>query len=330
MRRTAAGLVLLVAVLCGCSGSRSRAAPAPVVAATSTTASTTRPATGTAACSRPHAPGQTTETITSGGIERTYELVVPSSFRADQLVPVVFEFHGYGSNATQQLLYGNFRPESERDGFLIVAPDGGGTGGRHFNLLSLPGEPDDVALTLAILDRLEATFCVDAARVFATGMSDGGGMTTVLACRASDRIAAFGAVSLELHLPNCGATRPVPIAAFHGTADPIVPYAGGPVHCCGGASVPSVAQSMSGWATQDRCSATPTDTQLSPMVIRREWSDCAPGGQVELYVIDGGGHTWPGSSFAIGSLGRTTTEISASEVLWKFFQAHPLPVKAGA
>jgi polyhydroxybutyrate depolymerase len=150
-------------------------------------------------------------------------------------------------------------------------------------------------------------------------------MASVLACRAADRFAAFGPVALELHLPACGAPRPVPIAAFHGTGDPIVPFEGGPVHCCGGASVPSVAQSMTAWAAQDRCAVTPTDTQLSPMVVRREWTGCAPGGQVILYVIQGGGHTWPGAALPIRFLGATTTEISAADVLWRFFQEHPLP-----
>lgn len=324
---TRRGLIALAVVgavlLAGCSGSHRAARPGPAPVAASTTT-----AVAASACpARPaHAPGETTETISSGGVERTYELVVPSSFRPDRPVPVVFDFHGFGSNAAQQLFYANFRPQAERDGFLIVAPDGQGQAtGRHFNLLSLPGEADDVAFTLAILDRLEATFCVDARRVYATGMSDGGGMTSVLACRAADRFAAFGPVALELHLPPCGATRPVPIAAFHGTGDPIVPFDGGPVHCCGGAPVPSVSQSMTAWAAQDRCAATPTDTQLSPMVVRREWTGCAPGGQVILYVIQGGGHTWPGAAVPIRFLGPTTTEISASDVLWRFFQEHPLP-----
>ena len=319
--RLVALAVVGAVLLAGCRGSHRASRPAPASLAPTTTAAAASPCPGRPA----HAPGETTETISSGGVDRTYELVVPSSFRADRPVPVVFEFHGFGSNAVQQLFYANFRPQAERDGFLIVAPDGQGQAtGRQFNLLSLPGEADDVAFTLAILDRLEATFCVDARRVYATGMSDGGGMTSVLACRAADRFAAFGPVALELHLPACAPSRPVPIAAFHGTGDPIVPFEGGPVHCCGGASVPSVAQSMSAWAAQDRCSAAPTDTRLSPTVVRREWTGCAPGGQVILYVIEGGGHTWPGA-VPIRILGPTTTEISASDALWQFFQEHPLP-----
>lgn len=265
------------------------------------------------------------ETFAVGGVDRSYALSVPDSYRGDRPVPVVFEFHGFGSNGMQQLLYGNFGPEAQKDGFIVVAPDGQGSGGgRHFNLQGAAGEADDVAFTLALLDRLEATLCLDAKRVYATGMSDGGGMTSVLACRAADRFAAFGSVALVFHLPGCAPGRPVPIMAFHGTADPIVPFAGGPVHCCGGASVPDVPGTMVAWAAQDRCSATPDEAMLSAMVLRRSWPGCAGASAVVLYAIQGGGHTWPGTAFSFGALGVTTHEIDASQTLWDFFRAHPL------
>ena len=95
-------------------------------------------------------------------------------------MPVVFNFHGFGSNAKQQMVYGNFKPLADRDDFLIVAPDGQGSS-RHFNLQGEAGLQDDVAMVNALLDHIEATFCVDTKRVFSTGMSDGGAMTSVLA-----------------------------------------------------------------------------------------------------------------------------------------------------
>ena len=241
-------------------------------------------------------------------------------------MPIVFNFHGFGSNANQQIQYGDFRPLADRDNFLVVAPNGQGTGvGRHWNVTRRPAEADDVAFTLGILDSLESTFCVDAKRVFAAGMSAGGAMSLQLACRASDRFAAFGPVAVVYYTQLCDGARSVPIAAFMGTADPIVPFEGGKVNCCGGSTVPAAPASMAGWAAHDKCAAQPDEHKLSPMVLLRQWPGCAPDGEVRFYIIEGGGHTWPGAAAARGLLGVTTTEINASDTLWAFFQAHPLP-----
>jgi polyhydroxybutyrate depolymerase len=265
-------------------------------------------------------------TISFGGVARDYVLYVPASYTGDRPVPVVFDFHGYGSSAVQQMAYGDFRALANRDGFLIVAPDGVGDGGnRHFNFGVQPSAGDDVAFTLAILDQVEGRYCVEARRVYAAGMSDGGAMTSGLACRAADRFAAFGPVAVVLYSPLCAPGRPVAIAAFMGTADPVVPFNGGNVHCCGSPFVPSAPGSMSGWAVHDGCAAQPVDRQLSSQVVLRQWSACAAGSDVRFYMIQGGGHTWPGTAYALPILGLTTTQVNASDTLWAFFQAHPLP-----
>ena len=116
-------------------------------------------------------------------------------------MPVVFNFHGYGSNAIQQMVYGNFKPEADRDDFLIVAPDGQVPKSRHFNLTNEPGLQSDVGMIGALLDHIESTFCVDARRVYSTGMSDGGAVTSVLACVAFNRFAAFAAVAVIVTAP---------------------------------------------------------------------------------------------------------------------------------
>jgi len=264
--------------------------------------------------------------ITSGGVDRDYLLYVPRSYTGSNAVPVVFNFHGFGSTANQQMFYGDFRPFADRDAFLIVAPSGEGEGvARHFNVGQLPGQPDDVAFTLSILDSLEKDFCVDPKRVYSAGMSDGGAMTSLLACAASERFAAFGPVAVVFYAPQCGPARSVPIAAFMGTADPIVPFNGGHVNCCGGATVPAAPASMAGWAAHDKCAPQPQEQSLGSEVTLRQWTGCQPAGDVRFYIINGGGHTWPGAAVNASFLGKTTHQINASETLWAFFQAHPLP-----
>ena len=315
------GVVLVAFVaIAGCSDAKKPAATASSPGGSAAIASSS----AAPECARPHSAGQSTETLDFEGQPRTYELYVPKSYDGNRDVPVVFDFHGFGSNAKQQIVYGNFKPESDRDGFLIVAPDGQDSpGGRHFNLVGESGLQNDVDMVGALLDHLEATLCVDTTRVYATGMSDGGAMTSFLACRAADRFAAFGPVAVMLFLPGCNPGRPIPITSFMGTADPVVPFDGGPVHCCGGVALQAAPDTMAKWAAYDGCGPAFTDEQIGTEVRKRTWSGCK-GAEPTFYIIDGGGHTWPGS-IDVGRLGHTTKQIDASATLWDFFKSHSLP-----
>ena len=132
----------------------------------------------------------------------------------------------------------------------------------------------------ALLDHVEATLCVDVRRVYATGMSDGGAMTSVLACVAPTTFAAFGPVAVQLAPPSCG-DHPVSMVAFHGTADPIVPYAGGKVNCCGGAILGYLGGQVGGaWGRKDVKDPTGVDFAAPGEVIRVDTGGFGGGGQV--------------------------------------------------
>jgi polyhydroxybutyrate depolymerase len=264
--------------------------------------------------------GLSSQRFTFEGEQRTFVRFVPTSYNGTHPVPVVFEFHGYGSSALVQVFYGDFMPLAEQHGFVIIAPNGQGSD-RHFNLTGEPGLQDDVAMIGALLDHIEATMCVDQTRVYATGMSDGGAVTSALACHDPDRFAAFGAVAVVAYAQNCAA-RPVPLMAFAGTADPVVPFNGGVVNCCGHPTLPGAPSAVAGWAQHDGCTATPVVDQLGTQVQRHTYTGCT-GGTVVFYVIEGGGHTWPGS-IPDPSLGMTTRQINATTTIWSFFQAHSL------
>jgi polyhydroxybutyrate depolymerase len=328
IRCRAAGALTIVLIAAACSSASSSSAPttarrsAPTSAAAgnggATTSTTTKPATCAA---RPHASGQFSQTFMFQNVARTYQLYVPPGYRGTTAVPLVFDFHGYGSNAVQQMVYGNFEPLARSNDFLIVAPDGQDTGSkRHFNLTGEKGLQNDITMVLALLDHIEATFCVDTARVYSTGMSDGGGMTSVLACLAADKFAAFGPVAVQVYRPGCAGTHPIAMVAFHGTADPIVAYNGAKAD---GVDLGAVPTTMAQWAAHDHCDAKYTDASLGTQVQRRTWTGCDGTSSVVLYSIIGGGHTWPGS-LAIPAFGLTTTQINASNTIWAFFAAHPL------
>jgi polyhydroxybutyrate depolymerase len=325
VRVAAVVAVVLALVAGGCSrdgdadqGDKQRAAPV--------TTSTTAPRACTPA--RPAAPGPGQGVISFGGVDRRYLLHIPAGYTGTDAVPVVFDFHGHGSNATQQVAYSEIRPLADREGFVVVAPEGQGTT-PHFTLLGATAtEADDVELTTALLDRIEGELCIDPARVYALGMSNGGAMSSVLACRAADRFAAVGAVAAIVYLPACeDARRATPIAAMMGTADPVVPFAGGRENCCGNPTIGAASDTMARFARHAGCDPEPAEERIGTTVVHRHFEGCEDGAAVELYVIEGGGHTWPGSPVDLSGagLGATTKDLRATETLWSFFEQHRLP-----
>jgi polyhydroxybutyrate depolymerase len=170
--------------------------------------------------------------ITNGGIQRDYILYVPANYTGTSGVPLLFNFHGFTSNATQQMFYGDFRSIADTAGFIIVHPEGtlDNNGITHFNVGWGASTVDDVAFSSALIDSISAQYNIDQDRVYSTGMSNGGFMSFKLACELSDRIAGIASVTgsiLPLTLSNCNALHSTPIMQIHGTTDGTVPYNGG-------------------------------------------------------------------------------------------------------
>jgi polyhydroxybutyrate depolymerase len=273
--------------------------------------------------------------LTVGGARRTYLLTTPAAHRAP--APLVVDFHGYGEGAPTEALTTQFSPLAQADGFVVVYPNGRGDP-IAWDTSTRPGNPD-LHFVTALLGRLESTQCIDEARVYATGLSQGAFMSSTVACAMSQRFAAVAPVSgVELSRP-CHLSRPVPVLAFHGTADPILHFNGGlgravleddihvnpkplpklPTARLNGPGYPA---NVKHWAAKDGCSTTPTDHKVSPHVIHRSYS-CPPGVAVEFDIILGGGHSWPGSAFSkeiAKFVGRTTMELNATSTIWSFFQ----------
>ena len=248
------------------------------------------------------------------------------------------------SDAATQEVYSGMSSKADANGFIVVYPQGIATPGinfTHFNAFQLAGpEPDDVAFASAMLDALTVQLCVDQTRVFSTGFSNGGLMSVRLACSLSARIAAIAPVAGAYYPPlaldlnpgeNCPDTTPRPVIAFHGTADTTYPYSGGP----GGNSEFTLtfrlplddntpAQDViSDWSAHNGCTSGRQESQVGTEVRLIKYDSCVGDATVELYAVDGGGHTWPGAS-DVPELGYTTHQISATDLMWTFFMAHPL------
>jgi polyhydroxybutyrate depolymerase len=304
-------VAVMVAVAC-----KGESAPSP----------TATPAFAQADCTpaRPHEFGNFTGTLTSGGLERQYLLHVPTSYRGDDATPLVVNLHGHGSNAGEQAIYSGFLVKAEEEGFIVVTPQGTGAE-PHWNFTTVEaGAPNDVAFISDLLDTLESQLCIDSSRVYAAGISNGAAMTVTLACFLSDRIAAIAPVAGLFFFPGCPSVRAVSVIAFNGTDDKLVPFEGGPVSGSD-LQVAPVEDSLQQWAEHDGCTSGPQDERVSDHVRLRRYDDCAGGATVELYAVEGGGHTWPGAAIDVPLLGATTHEISATDLMWAFFEAHPKP-----
>lgn len=260
--------------------------------------------------------------------KRQYLLYVPDSYNANKPAPLIISIHGFAEWPAHQAHISRWNELADELGFIIVYPSGTNfpKRWRTMGLTSNPGDPEvDVQFISDLIDTLEANYNIDPSRIYANGLSNGGGMSYLLACKMADRIAAIGSVSGAYTYPldQCTPFRPVPLIAFHGNADPIVPYLGGPSHSFE-IPFPSVPEWMKGWAERNQCKTStliPQQGEISGV----SWSDCSENADVTFYSIAGGGHSWPGGNpIPAFIVGKTSQAVDATRVMWQFFEKHPL------
>jgi polyhydroxybutyrate depolymerase len=264
--------------------------------------------------------------IVSSGEARKYILYVPRSYDRSHPTPLVISMHGAGGWPAQQMDLSRWNRLAESQRFIVVYPSGvEGGGPTIWRVGREDGLMKDVRFIAELIDKLEAAYNIDPRRIYATGFSNGGGMAFVLSCTLSDRIAAVGMVGAAQTLPWtwCTDHRPVPMIAFHGTADRFAPYNGGrsPI---APELFPSIPAWTANWARRNRCAPNPVETRVSADVIRREYTSCADGAAVDLFTVQGGGHSWPGGGpLPEWMVGTTSRGIDATSQMWSFFRAHP-------
>ena len=267
---------------------------------------------------------RTSDVISSGGVERDYLIHVPESYDPGSPAPLVMSFHAAAMWPASQRKTSGWNDVADRFGFIVVYP--GGAGRPRVWQPTVEGARRDARFVSDLLDSLQDRYSIDASRVYANGLSNGGHMAFVLSCELEDRITAVGTVAGAHQLPWswCQGSRSVPLIAFHGTADPLVPYDGGPSSIAAD-PFPSAPGFAAAWARRNGCAMEPTTHEVATDVVRVGYSDCADNGDVVFYSLVGGGHTWPGGTTALGWLvGRTTTSVDASAVMWDFFTRHHL------
>lgn len=260
-------------------------------------------------CSSSETPGGHTVTLDVDGRTRTALVHVPAGV-SGRAVPLLVALHGYGGSGPRMESYSGFSPIADRSGFLVAYPS---SAGRYWNSTAAPKLPNDVRFISRLITYVSQTMCVDSERVFAAGVSNGGGMVALAACELSAQIAGIASVAGAYNgQPACRPAQPVSVLEIHGTADQVVPYFG-PRRRRTPDGVPPY---VNGWVRRDQCGRRPSVHRLATRTTLYEWGACAGDAVVEHIKIRAGQHQWPGATPP--DPGPPAT-ICASCTIWSFF-----------
>jgi polyhydroxybutyrate depolymerase len=253
-------------------------------------------------------------TVTADGESHQTLLHVPRG--AHGHLPLVLAFHGARYGARFVAAYYGLSRLADSQHFAVAYPQAS-----HNVFWQLPpGQNEDVDAVSALLDRLTGLSCVDPARVYATGASNGGGFTARLGCEMADRLAAIAPVAGGYApLGPCHPARPLPVLEIHGTRDQVVPYAG-----TGEDHDGSVARFLGEWTDLDHCSGPARRTVAQRGVLRISWEACAGGSVVEHLRLARTNHGWPGGDTGAAGMknhpipSEDPTGLQAADVVWDF------------
>ena len=250
--------------------------------------------------------------FTHDGLNREFTVYIPQSYEEGTQVPLLFNFHGYGSSAYAQIGYGDFRDLSEQHNFIIVIPQGSLLQGTsHWNVKgwTSASTTDDIDFTSEMIDRISAEYSIDLTRVYATGMSNGGFMSYHLACNLSSRIAAIASVTGSMTpgtYNDCNPLHPTSIMQIHGINDSVVPYQGN-------AGMKPIPEVIEYWKNYNQCTSLAIGDFTSGSTSESH-QNCLNDVSVELWVLNNFGHSWPET--------RRGDEINGAEVIWNFLSLY--------
>jgi polyhydroxybutyrate depolymerase len=253
---------------------------------------------------------------------RSMLIHLPRGFDPARPAPLVFVLHGSGGTGAGILAGSKLAEAADRHGFIVAAPDAGIPHEKGF-VWNIPGVPtvsgkipgpedaDDVAYITAAIDWLAGQGCVDKSRVYATGLSGGGRMTSWLGCVAADRFAAIApVVGLRAGNPlrddpktpdpeTCKPSRPLPVMAFAGDKDTTNPIQGGGA----GYWQYTMHAAEQRWAQLNDCKNAPVTNWVAPGIYEERYSGCRGSADVAGRITVGGGHSW----------------VADNDAMWTFF-----------
>ena len=273
-------------------------------------------------------PGNYDCDLRSTGLKRTFRVHLPPAYDGRQPTPLVVVFHGGIGTGRYIQKQSRMDPVSDRHGFIAVYPDGlyrtWNAGGCCEE--AMRRKIDDVQFVADLLDTLETRLAVDRARIYATGFSNGAMLVHRLACELPGRFAAIAPVSGVIMVPECPGREALSVMVFHGTADPRSLWEGGLGDKKAEKGIrESIPVTMNRLQTRYNCAKETQTTFQRGQVTCSTYPQCRQGAEVVLCRIEGGGHQWPGGDAVWPDrLGPVNRDISASELMWQFFERHAL------
>ncbi len=284
--------------------------------------------------------------MTSGTDERTYLRYIPAGLDRETPAPLILDLTAYSPASIEEGFSGfttkaaDGTVTADEEGIVVITPEPTNGAGAllTWNYVGTEGWTDDQTFMSDLLDQVEASSCIDTSRVFIAGFAVGGVFGSIVACTDADRFAALATVSGLYDPEDCDPSKPLPVISFHGTGDRFVPFDGGIGSGPSGlglspetiegltfmASRDGALASSAGWAAHNGCDPEPVQSPAADGVTLHEWAGCDDGAAVDLYEIEGGEHTWPGSTGMdayTDLLGPVSDKVMATDLIWDFFVA---------
>ena len=263
------------------------------------------------------------------GLERSFLIYVPTNIKEN--APLVVAIHGYTSSAKTLMGYSGINQIADKEGFLVAYPQGtkDSRDNNFFNVgyeFHSDSKVNDVNFIREIVHNLTKDYKLNSKRVFATGMSNGGDMSYLLACTSSDlftAVAPVAGVMMKDTLENCNPEKKIPIFEIHGTKDSISKFEGDMNNEDKWGAYYDLPSTIEFWVNKHALNEKET-IQLknkntedgTTITFERYWSDESQR-EVWFYIVNDGNHTWPGMT---GLFSRTANQdINSAEEIWKFF-----------
>lgn len=259
------------------------------------------------------------------GVTREYKIYIPAIYDGSVAVPLVFNFHGYGSSFTEQEQYGDFRAIADTANFILIHPQGlpDNFGTTSWNTFG-NSTANDLGFISTLIDTLLQNYNIDSTAIYSTGMSNGGFMSYELACQLSNRIAAVASVTGSISNTNitlCNAQHPMPVMQIHGTNDGTVLYTGNVIF-------QPIENVINYWMQFNNCDTAAIFNAIPDIVSTDNctaehyvYANGTNGVEVEFYKIINGGHSWPGAPV---NLNTTNMDFMANQEIWRFFRKYKL------
>lgn len=288
-------------------------------------------------------PGRHVVSIRVDDFDRKFIFITPTGFKPGQSLPIVFFFHGAGGTALQASRTYGWTEKADKEHFFAIFPQGipvrpDKEGGFLLNPniwrdegAAVPlNNVNDVHFFEVLLGQLQAALPIDAHRIYVTGFSNGAGMSFTLGAHFSDRIAAIAPVSSQSFTRVDALARPLPVYYLTGTADPLIPYNGGPASLPWGKTrrtMPPVQDSVDQWVRLDGCPAQPQVVSDTDDVRVLHYGPGRDNAEIFFTTIEGNGHHWPDTVEPLPQIviGPALDPFNATDRIWDFFKAHPLP-----